>query len=166
MYLNTIFQNLNMIKRASIFYCLLAITVGACQVRSDKKFDKIQWISGHWKASGEDTYFYESWERKEPALYTGKAYTLVGTDTVFSEKMTIAEEGGKIYLNTVPAEKEAVAFQLMGANDKEVIFENPMHDYPRRITYRRISADSLYVEITGIALGATQGQEIYFQRIR
>ncbi|NIW38719.1 MAG: hypothetical protein GWN32_20365 [Gemmatimonadetes bacterium] len=43
-------------------------------------------------------------------------------------------------------------------------FENPEHDYPRRITYRRLSSDSLVAEIDDGTGG--NRREFRFRRVR
>jgi hypothetical protein len=35
----------------------------------------------------------------------------------------------------------------------EMVFENPKHDYPQKITYRQITKDSMVATISGIQQG-------------
>jgi len=48
---------------------------------------------------------------------------------------------------------EAVAFYLTTADDDQLVFENPKHDFPNKITYSKISNDSLVAEISGMKDG-------------
>jgi hypothetical protein len=47
-----------------------------------------------------------------------------------------------------------VAFKLNSSNAKEVVFENPKHDFPQKITYK-LNADGT---VTALVEGAMNGQ--------
>jgi len=42
---------------------------------------------------------------------------------------------------------------MTSANNNQIVFENPKHDYPNKITYSLVEKDSLIAEISGLKKG-------------
>jgi hypothetical protein len=62
--------------------------------------------------------------------------TLQGTDTVFVERLKISIEGNEIhYIADVPENPEPVHFKFTAQSAHGFTCENPMHDYPKKISY-------------------------------
>jgi hypothetical protein len=61
------------------------------------------------------------------------------------------------YIVSVPNqnEEQPVAFKLTSSTIDYLVFENPEHDFPKKITYKLVTKDSLYAEISGD--GKSQG---------
>jgi len=57
-----------------------------------------------------------------------------------------------------------VSFKLIRSSDKEAVFENPAHDFPRRIIYRRSSQDTLFARIEGTNKGVEKGIDFHYKR--
>lgn len=106
-------------------------------------------LAGTWTSS--DGSYHEKWEIRADSLLTGTGFTLEGKDTLFSEKLKIVidETGESRYLATVPGQNNGlpVAFLLSSASEDFALFENPGHDFPKRIEYRRTSDTSIVVEV-------------------
>jgi hypothetical protein len=45
------------------------------------------------------------------------------------------------------------------------VFENPAHDFPQRIAYRRLSADSIVARISAERDGKSRGMDIRMKRV-
>ena len=50
-------------------------------------------------------------------------------------------------------------------SDSAVIFENPAHDFPQRIIYRRRGADSLLARVEGMRGGRLRGLDFPYRRV-
>jgi hypothetical protein len=48
---------------------------------------------------------------------------------------------------------------------QEIVFEDPEHDFPQKITYRRSGADSLYARVEGDRNGRQQPIDYAFKRV-
>lgn len=46
-----------------------------------------------------------------------------------------------------------------------VTFENPAHDFPRRIIHRRVGADSLVARVEGVRSGRAHGVDFAYRRV-
>jgi uncharacterized protein DUF6265 len=50
-------------------------------------------------------------------------------------------------------------------SDSAVTFENPSHDFPQRIIYRRRGADSLLARVEGMRGGQLRGSDYPYRRV-
>tara|TARA_Y100000815_G_scaffold271620_1_gene298650 strand:- start:17925 stop:18092 length:168 start_codon:yes stop_codon:yes gene_type:complete len=48
---------------------------------------------------------------------------------------------------------------MTAINDSLIVFENPEHDYPQKIAYRKVNADSLVAEISGKPKGIMHSEK-------
>ncbi len=118
--------------------------------------EKAAWLIGSWGNTSSEGVLSENWKKVNDSVYHGESYFVVGKDTVFSENIQLAETNGKLVYNvTVPGQNngQATPFELTSSSGSQMVFENPEHDFPNRITYNKISNDSLVAEISGIQKG-------------
>lgn len=82
---------------------------------------------------------HERWKRTDDAFYSGLGFVMAGLDTVFIEHLNIsADSAGVIaYRVRVPSQNagEEIDFALTSCVGDSMVFENPAHDFPTRITY-------------------------------
>lgn len=52
-----------------------------------------------------------------------------------------------------------IAAAATGVTGEAVTFEDPAHDFPQRVIYRRVTPDSIHARIEGIVRGQERGQE-------
>jgi len=83
----------------------------------------------------------------------GQSRTVRGDTLVEYEQLRIYERGGKLVFAANPSGQTPSEFVSTTLSDSVVIFENPEHDFPQRIVYRRNGADSLAASVEGIARG-------------
>ena len=84
----------------------------------------------------------------------GVSHTVADGKTVEFEFMQIREEAnGQIRFIARPSGQPETTFQLIKGSAREVIFENPQHDFPQRVIYRLESDGSLVGRIEGISKG-------------
>jgi len=105
-------------------------------------------LSGTWKVEGRDRY--EHWDRLNEQSLRGLSYIVNENNMAVSEYLEIEQNGYEIsYRATVLHQNEgkSVAFKLV-RSDSIFLFENPDHDFPKKIIYRKISADELFVSVT------------------
>lgn len=106
--------------------------------QEDHDMNKLLWIFDRWVSAGDgETRSYEHWEKISDDLYTGGSETIKNGDTVFSEKLKIEKASdGIYYIADVKHNPEPVRFKLTGCRENEAVFENPLHDFPQKITYK------------------------------
>ena len=80
----------------------------------------------------------------------GKSYMVEGSDTTMLETVNLIKEGDDIFYIPVAFgqnDDKPVRFKLTGVNGTAYTFENPDHDFPKRIVYDFIGADTLHAYI-------------------
>jgi hypothetical protein len=97
----------------------------------------------------------------------GMSRTVAGGKTVFTEHLQIREANGQIaYIVALGMGAKPTVFKLIKSSDNEVVFENPEHDFPQRIIYRRESTDALFARIEGQEKGVNKAMDFSYKRSR
>lgn len=143
-------------KKTVIFPVLLLVFI-SCQ--NSNKNDKIKlsnWLIGKWENKTESGNLEETWTKVNDSTYKGESYFIKGKDTLHFESIVLQQNGEELFYNpTVKGQNndKPVPFKLTTSNEKQLVFENPKHDYPQKIIYNQITKDSLVAEISGIQQG-------------
>jgi len=143
--------------------------------KSAPDFEKLSWLEGAWvarPAPGEENrdsnmVSVESWQRIDARTLEGNSYTIKQGDTVFTEKLKLEQnEEGIFYIAAVPHNPAPVYFKLIRIDEDEAVFENPAHDFPNRIIYRRErgEVDTLHARIEGVRKGRESAVDFWFTR--
>lgn len=109
-------------------------------------------LIGRWENQTSDGVFSETWIKENDSLFLAESYFINEKDTLFSETIRLEAQANDLFLIvTVPNQNEEkpVAFKLTSSSSGYFVFENPEHDFPKKITYRLINQDSLFAEISG-----------------
>lgn len=128
---------------------------------------KYNWLVGTWQNISQEGLAVEKWEAVNDSTFIGSSYFVVGKDTVSAEKLTLEQKGKELFY--VPIVKQnnnmPVYFKMTSFTETGVVFENPKHDFPQKITYNRITPDSMVAEISGTVEGKQQAQQFAMKRV-
>ena len=99
----------------------------------------LSWMSGDWQtAAGGRTQIEEHWTAAAGGSMMGVSRTVAGDKTVEFEYLRIEQrEDGIYYVAHPKARCPGTDFKLTRASASEAVFENPQHDFPKRIIYRK-----------------------------
>ena len=99
----------------------------------------LSWMSGDWQtAAGGRTQIEEHWTAAAGGSMMGVSRTVAGDKTVEFEYLRIEQrEDGIYYVAHPKARCPGTDFKLTRASATEAVFENPQHDFPKRIIYRK-----------------------------
>lgn len=123
-----------------------------------------QWMAGCWAGQSGRMTFEEIWTRPASGSMMGMSRVLKSGRVVFSEFMRIdTREGAVIYTPRIGSKQGPVDFKLKTISDSEVVFENPAHDFPQRILYRR-SPKGLLGRIEGRDKGKERAEDFPMQQ--
>ena len=110
---------------------------------------KLAWLSGSWVSESGDQWTEESWSAPRGGMMLGMGSSGRGERVGDWEHMRIApDETGTLSFWGSPKGAPAVPFRLVSLTAGEAVFENPKHDYPVRIVYRR-EGKALVATISG-----------------
>lgn len=116
---------------------------------SQHKNQKLSFLEGTWKV--ENKQQFEQWERVEDGL-KGKGYKLVDGKEQTLETLVIKEINGRIvYQATVINQNNGatISFPLNEKISDYYSFENPEHDFPKKIQYFKLEENKLKVSVLG-----------------
>jgi len=141
------------------------------ETKTEKHYENLEnasWLIGKWGNTTPEGALSEFWEKKNDSTYHGESYFVVGgKDTVFSESIELIEANGKLaYIVTMPSQnnEKPVRFDLTSGDGSNMVFENPAHDFPNKITYKKVSKDSLVAEIHGMQNGKAASETFAMKR--
>lgn len=111
----------------------------------------LSWIAGDWQTeSGGRRQSEEHWTTATGGTMLGMSRTIAGEKLVEFEYLRIEQRADGIYYVAHPkARCPGTDFKLTKSSATEAVFENPQHDFPRRIIYRKTGDDSLTATIDG-----------------
>lgn len=126
----------------------------------------LAWISGDWQtAPGARAQIEEHWTSVAGGSMMGMSRTVAGEKTVEFEYLRIEQRADGVYYVAHPkARCPGTDFKLTKASATEAVFENPQHDFPKRIVYRKSGDDSLTASIDGGE--GTKAMSFAFRRMK
>lgn len=121
---------------------------------ADTKTD-LHWFTGHWCAEDGGKFIEEEWLEPRGDIMLGLSRTVKGTKTASFEFLRIEWIAGVPSYIAQPQGAPPVAFKLAASGADWARFENPAHDFPQRVEYRR-TKDGLHAEIAGPGEGGKE----------
>jgi hypothetical protein len=110
----------------------------------------LAFMAGCWRGpSGDGATIEEYYTAPSDNLILGVSRYTKGARVTSYEFSTIAREGSEIVLTPRPSGQEPAPFRLTRLDSTGAVWENPSHDFPTLIAYRRGPRDSLVARIEG-----------------
>lgn len=135
---------------------VLGLTVGViCSSNrasvSVSTLSDLSWFAGGWKTTPRGkVQIEEHWMAPAGTSMLGMSRTVAGDRTVEFEYLRLEQRADAIYYVAHPkARCPGTDFKLTRLSPQEAVFENPAHDFPKRIIYRKGSDGSLTASIDG-----------------
>ena len=142
---------------------LAAATLGAAEPRPSG-IGRVAWLAGCWLAESPRRAVEENWMPPRGGSMIGVSRTVRGDSLFEYELVVVRETGGALAYHAHPSGQPAAVFPAREVTDSSVVFENAEHDFPQRIGYRRVGADSLVAWIEGTAGGKARRVEFPYRR--
>ena len=109
---------------------------------------------------------YEGWQKINDTLLQGGSYKIKGHDTIYLERVSLKHTPKGIFY--VPIVKEnnmqTVSFKLTSHNNNSFVFENPEHDFPKRVIYELVSSDSMHAYIDD-GINSTKRSDYFYRKV-
>jgi hypothetical protein len=120
----------------------------------------LAWLVGS-RSVKETVLIEERWMEPASNLMLGVSRTVRGDKVVEFEYLRIEARADGLYYVAQPGGRPPTDFKLTKWDGTEALFENPQHDFPRRIIYRKGPDNIVVVRIDGGA--GTRGQDFVFK---
>jgi len=151
---------------------LITITAITCLTafnfnNSNKVFKKLYKLEGIWKMNTKRGAICEEWKKMNKNHLQSRGYMIKGSDTVVNERVALTKtKEGVFYTSTVEDQnnKQPIAFKMTKVENNLFVFENPQHDFPKRIVYKFITADSLHAFVDDGNDESKKRQNFYYKR--
>lgn len=131
-------------------------------------FKRLHGLQGVWKMQTKRGGLYEEWNIVDDKYLQSRGYFIKGTDTVVNERVALQNKAdGIYYTSTVENQnnRQPIAFKLTTATNNTFVFENPEHDFPKRIVYRLINKDSIHAFIDDGSDSSKKRNNFYYKRV-
>gem|GEM_PF-838352 len=148
----------------TIVVLLLAGSVPATASNSAPDLSTLAWLAGNWTGTKDGVEMEELWQKPK-----GNSMLAVHRDvkegrTVSFEFLRIEATADAITYWASPRGRPATPFKMIEHGNKRVVFENPEHDFPRRIIYWVTTDGLLHAKIEGTLSGQPASEEWTWRR--
>jgi len=126
----------------------------------------LAWMAGCWEVRTATRVTEEQWMRPAGSSMLGMSRTVAGGALREWESLRVAVVQGRVTYIATPSGQRETPFAATVVSDTLAAFENPTHDFPQRIAYRRIGNDSLVARISATQGGKERGMDIPMKRVR
>ena len=140
-------------KKTILFLITILIFASCGKSKDVSKIVGADWLLGKWENKSEDGNLLEIWKKANDSLFIGESYFIKENDTLHSEKIELQQKGENlVYVSTIKGQNndKPIDFKHNIEIEKELVFENPKNDYPRKIVYKPIAKDRIFIEVSGI----------------
>jgi hypothetical protein len=131
---------------------LFTVAIPAADDPPERRFD---WLSGHWCSEAGGQRVEEFWLPAKGSVTLGVGRTIETGKTTSFEFTRIETRDGVTHFTAMLENQPPTSFRLTASGADWARFENPKHDFPRRVEYRR-TPSGLHAEIAG---PGTDGKE-------
>lgn len=148
-----------------ILRCLLLLPLLACAQEPTFTINDLAWMKGCWTSNHNGRTITEHWLKPAGRTMLGLGRTVAEGKTVEFEFMQIRQEpSGSILFIAKPSGQAEATFKLIKGSNREVVFENPQHDFPQRVIYRIQGDGSLLGRIEGVSQGKEKSVDFPMNR--
>jgi len=144
----------------SLHFVLCALLFAPCSPASAQSLKEFAWLAGSRSVKG-NTLIEERWTDPASNMMLGVSRTVRGDKVVEFEFLRIEARADGLFYVAQPGGRPPTDFKLTRWDGTEAIFENPEHDFPKRVIYRRMPDNVVVAKVDGGA--GTKGQEFTFK---
>jgi Domain of unknown function (DUF6265) len=130
------------------------------------KIEDISWLAGCWERvdPSKGLQINEQWMKPAGGTMFGTGRTVKNGKTIDYEFTRIeTRPEGLFFVARPSANKADTDFKIIRSSKFEIVFENPSHDFPQRVMYRR-EGDDLFARIEGNRGGKLVGIDFPMKR--
>ena len=156
---------------ALILILVLSVTV-SCSKRNDRdkyaELKKAEWMIGRWENKLDFGTLTEDWEKVNDSTFSGVSMIVKDSDTLHFETISLVKKNGiVVYSPTVQGQNsnKPTDLKMTSQTEKQIVFENPSHDYPQKISYTFLTNDSIVAEISGKQQGKPSAEKYPLKKI-
>ena len=155
--LYTIMRRLILLLAAS-----LSISSADAQTLSIKD---VAWLQGCWEMREGDRLVEERWMPPRAGSMLGVGRTTRGSKLVEHEFIVLTERNGRLAYEAHPSGQATTTFMSQPITGREVVFEDPAHDFPQRVGYRSTGPGQMLAWVEGTSGGRARRIEFAYRTV-
>jgi hypothetical protein len=148
----------------TIAFVVLLLTASPAVAGEASKVEDLAWMAGSWTQEAGGKVVRETWLPPVQGAMAGVTQTHRPGKPASTEFSTITTGSAGVTFTAYVAGQAPTAFVLRPGAPGEAVFENPDHDFPQRVIYRKCGED-LCARIEGAINGQTQGMDWRYRRV-
>lgn len=125
----------------------------------------LAWLTGCWAQEGAEPGTVEMWMKPAGGAMLGMSRTVRKGVTATHEFMQIRSEAQALVFIAQPSNQPTATFTAVRVVDREIVFENPAHDFPQRVIYRLKAPGVLAARIEGMRDGKLRGIDFAMKKV-
>jgi hypothetical protein len=125
----------------------------------------VAWLQGCWELRDGDRVVEERWTPPRAGGMLGVGRTTRGSKLVEHEFIVLTERDGRLAYEAHPSGQATTTFMSRPITGREVVFENPAHDFPQRVGYRLATPGELLAWIEGTSGGRPRRLEFAYRSV-
>ncbi len=126
---------------------------------------RLAWLSGCMELRSGPRLIEEQWTSPRGGLMLGMSRTSRNDSILEFEQIRIESRPDGLYYVASPSRQATTEFKATAVLDSSVVFENPSHDFPQKISYRMSGRDSIVASIEGPRGGQTRSLAYPYRRV-
>ncbi len=150
--------------RIVVLGVVVAATALAAQTRRPDA-SQLRWLAGCWEMKSGTRVIEERWTTPRGGLLLGTSRTFRNDSLIEFEQIRIETRPAGIFFVASPSRQATTEFTSTSLLDSIAVFENPQHDFPKKVSYRKVGADSLIASIEGPRGGQTRTIAFPYRRV-
>lgn len=139
------------------------------EIKEYEELNKANFLLGEWEKKDSIGVLKENWIAIDDSTFTGTSFFIINEkDTIHRESMELMQDGEYlIYRTTIKGENkdEAIPFQKMDEKDSLLVFTNPKHEYPNKISYQLNKDKTVKTTISGIIKGKKSSETYTIEQL-
>ncbi|MBO9709605.1 MAG: hypothetical protein J7521_15480 [Caulobacter sp.] len=143
---------------------MLALIFAASLAGPPATIDRMAWLQGCWVQQKPNGAVEELWMAPGGGVMLGLGRTTREGRLREYEYTRIIESEGSLAYVAEPSGQETATFPLKSLDANEAVFENPAHDFPQRVIYRRLGPDAVTGRIEGEIGGKARSVDFPYKR--
>jgi len=127
---------------------LFGVSVAGAQTTAIKD---VAWLQGCWEQRDGDRVVEERWMAPRAGSMLGVGRTTRGEKLIEHEYIVLTERDGRLAYEAHPSGQATATFMSKPVANREVVFEDPTHDFPQRVGYKSIGPGQLLAWVEGMS---------------
>ena len=156
-------------KKIAVILILISTQISCKKSNEASKIMGSDWLLGKWGNKSGNGNLLEIWTKTNDSLFIGESYFIKEKDTLHAEKMELKQKGENLlYISTIKGQDhdKPLIYNHNTEIVKQLVFENPANDYPKKIIYSPISTDRILIQISGIQEGKSSSTKYSLKKMK